>query len=148
MNRFEIFNETKDLVPEVEALKNLIDYALKHEQLDDVEFNIILIDNPRIQEMNHQYRGINQATDVISFALEDTKDIECPNQRLLGDIYISLDKTKEQANEYQHSFLRELSFLSIHGLLHLLGYDHMNSDDEAKMFGKQEEILNGYGIKR
>ena len=68
--------------------------------------------------------------------------------RLLGDIYISIDKAKEQAIEYGHSLLRELSFLSIHGLLHLLGYDHMKKEDEEVMFKKQEDLLNEFGITR
>ena len=67
---------------------------------------------------------------------------------MLGDIYISLDKAHSQAIEYGHSFLRELSFLTIHGFLHLLGYDHMKPDDEKVMFTLQEEILDAYGIKR
>ena len=66
----------------------------------------------------------------------------------IGDIYICLDRAKEQASEYGHSYLRELSFLLVHGFLHLLGYDHMNEEDEKKMFSLQEEILDGYGIKR
>ena len=68
--------------------------------------------------------------------------------RVLGDIYISLDKAKSQALEYGHSFKRELSFLAVHGLFHLLGYDHMTKEDEEIMFKKQEEALNKYGIKR
>ena len=75
-------------------------------------------------------------------------DIKLPGIRLLGDIYISLDKLKEQAKEYGHSFLRELAFLTIHGFLHLLGYNHMDQKEEEIMFKKQELILDGYGIKK
>ena len=98
--------------------------------------------------MNREYRGIDRETDVISFALEDHKDIEFENLRLLGDVYISIDKARSQALDYGHSLKRELSFLTIHGLLHLLGYDHMKPEDEKVMFGLQEEILDKYGIKR
>ena len=85
---------------------------------------------------------------MISFALEDNEDITYQDFRLLGDIYICIDKIYSQAEEYGHSVLRELSFLTIHGFLHLLGYDHMVEEDEKVMFKRQEEILNGYGITR
>ena len=148
MNNFEIFNETKEKINELDDLKGLIEYALKYMNLDNVEFNIIIIDNPRIHEMNKEYRGVDRETDVITFALEDHKDIEFEDIRLLGDIYISIDKAKSQAIEYGHSLKREISFLAIHGLLHLLGYDHMTEKDEKIMFDLQNKILDSYGIKR
>ena len=101
-----------------------------------------------MQEINKEYRGIDRPTDVISFALEDSEGVELENYRILGDIYISIDKVKEQAKEYGHSEKRELAFLTVHGFLHLLGYDHMEKEEEKIMFGKQEEILNGFGITR
>jgi len=148
MNNFEIFNETKEKINELKDLKGLLDYALKYLELNNVEFNIIIIDNEKIHELNKAYRGIDRETDVISFALEDHKDIEYEDIRLLGDIYISIDKAREQAIEYGHSLKREISFLAVHGLLHLLGYDHMKKEDEEVMFGLQEKILDSYGIKR
>ena len=148
MNTFEIFNETEEnLDNEIEDLKQLLEYALKRENLDNVEFDIIFVNNDKIHEINKNYRGVDRPTDVISFALEDNKTIEL-DHRLLGDIYISIDKAHEQALEYGHSFKRELSFLSIHGLLHLLGYDHMKEEDEKVMFKKQDDILNEFGITR
>lgn len=148
MNTFEIFNETEEnLDKEIEDLKQLLEYALKRENLDNVEFDIIFVNNDKIHEINKNYRGVDRPTDVISFALEDNKTIEL-DHRLLGDIYISIDKAHEQALEYGHSFKRELSFLSIHGLLHLLGYDHMKEEDEKVMFKKQDDILNEFGITR
>ena len=149
MKNIEIFNETNEKIEEIEVLKPLLLYALEKENVDNLEFNVIIIDNERIHEINKTYRGIDRPTDVISFALEDFKDIEYQNNyRLLGDIYISIDKVREQAKEYGHSEKRELSFLAVHGLLHLLGYDHMEKDEEKIMFEKQEMILNGYGIKK
>ena len=148
MNNYEIFNETKEKIGELKDLKGLLDYALKYLKLDNAEFNIIIIDNKRIHEMNKEYRGVDRETDVITFALEDHKDIEFEDVRLLGDIYISIDKARSQAVEYGHSLKREISFLAIHGLLHLLGYDHMNPEDEKIMFDLQDKILNSYGIKR
>lgn len=143
-----IFNETNEEIKELETIKELMEFALKYEKVLNAEFNIIIIDNKRIKEINKEYRNIDKETDVISFALEDVKDFIYSDLRLLGDIYISLDKVKEQSKLYEHSFLRELAFLSVHGLLHLLGYDHMEKQDEIIMFQKQEEILDKFGIKR
>ena len=98
-----------------------------------------------MHEINKKYRGIDRTTDVISFALNDNKRIETMIN-VLGDIYISIPKMVEQAKQYEHSEKRELSFLTLHGLLHLLGYDHMNSEDEKVMFGLQDEILKELGI--
>lgn len=148
MNTYEIFNETdKNLAEEMDKLYELLEFTLKREKLENVEFNIIFVDSKTIHEINKTYRNIDRVTDVISFALEDNKTIEL-DHRLLGDIYICIERAEEQAKEYGHSFLRELSFLTIHGLLHLLGYDHMEKDEEEIMFKKQEDILEEFGIKR
>ena len=148
MNTIGIFNETKEEVKELETIEKLVNYALECEKVKNAECNIILVDNQRIHEINKEYRNIDRPTDVISFALEDVDDFTYRDFRLLGDIYISLPKAKEQAEIYGHSFLRELSFLAVHGILHLLGYDHIKKEEEKIMFQRQEEILNGYGIKR
>ncbi|MBQ7140701.1 MAG: rRNA maturation RNase YbeY [Bacilli bacterium] len=147
MNYFEIINETNEEIKELVEVNKLIEYALKHENLENVFFNIIIVDNKKIRELNREYRNKDAYTDVISFALEDFDDIKT-EVRMLGDIYISIDKAQGQAIDYNHSLLRELSFLSIHGLLHLLGYDHMKEDEEKIMFSKQKEILDNYGISR
>ena len=148
MNTYEIFNETdKSLTNEITKLYELLDFTLKREKLENVEFNVIFVDSKTIHEINRTYRNVDRVTDVISFALEDNKTIEL-DRRLLGDIYICIEKAEEQAKEYGHSFLRELSFLTIHGLLHLLGYDHMEKEEEKIMFQKQEDILNEFGIRR
>lgn len=143
-----IFNQTNEkLDKELDELKDMLSDFCKREDLGNVIFNIIIIDNPTIHKINKEYRDKNAPTDVISFALEDDKTvIEPDGVRILGDIYISIDKVHEQALEYGHSFKRELSFLAVHGLLHLLGYDHMEKSDEEVMFKKQEEVLNYYEI--
>lgn len=148
MNKIEIINNYSEDILEAETIRGLIDFAIKYKQLDNLEFNIIFVDNSYIHKLNKEYRSIDRPTDVITFALED--DDFCPklDWRMLGDIYISIDKAKEQSIEYGHSFLRELSFLAVHGFLHLLGYDHMTKEDEIVMFKEQEDILNGYNIKR
>lgn len=150
MDNVEIFNETNEEIENLEILKPLLEYARTVEKLEDteLEFSVIIVDNKRIHEINKEYRGIDRPTDVISFALEDNEEIEFDHYRVLGDIYISIDKVREQASEYGHSEKRELAFLTVHGFLHLLGYDHMKPEDEKVMFAKQEEILNGFGITR
>lgn len=146
----EIFNETDEVLEkELNELKDMLsDYCIR-EKLDNVIFNIIIVDKAKIKEINEAYRGIDRVTDVISFALEDDLVMTSPEGiRVLGDIYICIERARQQASEYGHSFKRELSFLAVHGLLHLLGYDHMNEEDEKIMFSKQEEVLNYYEIFR
>lgn len=148
MKKIEFYNETEEKVLEEKELKKLIKYALKYMNLKNVSFSVIFVDNNKIHKLNKDYRNIDRPTDVITFRLADYEEVMCGKINILGDVYISLDKAKEQAIEYGHSYLRELSFLLIHGFLHLLGYDHMNEEDEKEMFSLQEEILDGYGIKR
>lgn len=129
-------------------LKKVIKRTLKHENVKKAYFSIIFVDENKIQELNKEYRGIDKITDVISFALEDNEDSIYNDMRVLGDIYICIPRAKEQAENYGHSIKRELSFLTVHGLLHLLGYDHIKKADEEKMFALQELILNEEGITR
>lgn len=145
---FEIINETNEEIKELENVEIVLNKAIEIEKVGQVSFNIIIVDNDYIWKLNKEYRKIDRPTDVITFALEDYEDIKYEDFRLLGDIYISLDKAKEQAIEYGHSFKREICFLAVHGFLHLLGYDHMKLDEEKIMFGKQELILNETGITK
>lgn len=145
----EIFNETTKEIKELETVEKVLEKAIEKENLKDVEFNVIIVDNKYIHELNKNYRNIDRETDVITFALEDDKTMITPEEvRVLGDIYISIDKAISQSEEYGHSLLRELSFLAVHGFYHLLGYDHMTEEDEKIMFKKQEEVLELYGIRR
>lgn len=148
MNDINIFNNTDEKIVELLEVEKLIDYMLKIENLSNVIFSVIIVSDEEIKNINNQFRKVNKATDVISFALEDNQDIKFDNFRLLGDVYISIDTARKQSIEYNHSLLRELSFLTVHGILHLLGYDHMDELDEKVMLEKQELILNGYGIKK
>lgn len=127
-------------------LYEVIDYTMKKLDIKDSVFDIIFIDDEKMQNMNKTYRGIDRTTDVLSFALNDNKHIN-PILNSLGDIFISIPKMKSQAIEYGHSEKRELSFLTVHGILHLLGYDHMKKEDEEVMFGLQKEILDELNIK-
>src|SRR5690606_10406534 len=120
---------------------------------ENTEVSITFVDNNEIQEINRDYRNLDKPTDVISFALEETTEgeVEIVGDDIpviLGDIIISVEKAKEQEEEYNHSFERELGFLAVHGLLHLLGYDHMTEQDEKEMFQKQEEILGEFNLGR
>ena len=145
---FEIINDIDREIEELSILDEYVKYLVKKLELDKCEFNIIIVDNKRIHEINREYRNVDRETDVISFAMEDNMDIKYKDFRLLGDIYISIDKCYQQALEYGHSRVREICFLATHGVLHLLGYDHMESDDEVEMFKLQDELLDGYDIKR
>ena len=148
MNEVELIKNVDEDITELKEVRKFIDFALKYLKLDNVIFNVIIVDNEEIHKINREYRNIDRPTDVISFALEDDDTFIKMDKRILGDIYISIDKAKEQAEEYGHALLRELCFLTIHGILHLLGYDHMEKDEEKIMFGLQERILTEYGIKR
>lgn len=128
-------------------LNGVLDTAIKRMEVEGI-FSVIFIDDDRMHEMNKAYRGIDRTTDVLSFALNDAPSDYDEEVNVLGDIFVSIPKMKAQAEEYGHGEKRELSFLVVHGLLHLLGYDHMKEEDERVMFGLQEEILDAAGIKK
>ncbi|TYS87675.1 rRNA maturation RNase YbeY [Rossellomorea aquimaris] len=151
----DFIDETEKLSEEETSLvQNILNFAAKEEEVeDDSEVSVTFVTNERIQEINREYRHKDQPTDVISFALEELGEDEVEIvggqiPRVLGDIIISIERAKEQAEEYNHSFSRELGFLALHGFLHLLGYDHMEEMDEKKMFQRQKDILNEYGLTR
>ena len=149
MNEVSIYNNTSEEFPYEDIIEKVVNKALEKEKIKKASCSIIIVDNDYIHKLNKEYRGINRPTDVISFALEDDKTMVIPDEiRLLGDIYISIDKAKEQAKEYGHSLERELCFLATHGILHLLGYDHMIEEEEKIMFKRPEELLNAYEIQR
>ena len=128
----------------------IIEQALKTLGIeDDVEVSCVLVDDERIHEINREYRHIDRSTDVISFSMEDNDQFYVEGMpRTLGDIFISVDHAKKQAEEYGHSLRREMCFLFTHGILHLLGYDHMTDEQEKEMFGLQDKILGALSIER
>lgn len=157
----EIYDNTQTGVPaeQIELVKNVLNYAGKYIKLaDNTEMSVTFVNNDEIQKINNDYRGVNRATDVISFAIEDEADNDFPvilDDELaaeipqnIGDIFVSIDKVGEQAEFLGHSFERELGFLVVHGFLHLNGYDHMEPEDEAVMFPLQRKILDEYGLTR
>ena len=145
---FEIFNESGKEIEEITKLQEYMKFVVEKLTIENGIFNIIFVSNEKIHEINKEFRHVDRITDVISFALEDNPDIVYDDFRLLGDIYIAIDVAYDQAIEYNHSREREVCFLATHGLLHLLGYDHMTEEEEKEMFGKQEELLKKYGINR
>lgn len=136
--------------------EELLAFAAQQLQLKaNDEMSLTFVKNPEIKKINAQYRGVDRATDVISFAInDDDEDIIMDNEMAamipqdLGDLFISIDKVKEQALFLGHSEDRELGFLVVHGFLHLNGYDHEKPADEKKMFSLQEKILDAYGLTR
>jgi len=151
----DCIDETEKLSEEqMLEIERIINFAAKKQNVEQQsEVSVTFVSNERIQEINREYRDKDKPTDVISFAMEELGEGEVElvgtdMPRVLGDIIISIPKAVEQAEEYGHSFLRELGFLAVHGFLHLLGYDHMTEEEEKEMFTLQKEILAEYGLKR
>ncbi|MBR3145012.1 MAG: rRNA maturation RNase YbeY [Clostridia bacterium] len=148
-SKIEISNDIKKLMRKA-CRQTLAFEGFNH----DASVDITVVDNSEIKEINKENRNIDKETDVLSFPLSFNGDYETDYSNgsyLLGDIVISAEKAVEQANTYGHSVSREFAFLTVHSMLHLLGYDHVNNKEEEKeMFQKQEEILikMGQGIKK
>lgn len=135
-------------------VKEVAAQVLKQENLsNDPEVSILFVDDRIIKEMNLLYRGIDESTDVLSFSMREESSDEYPSvfleeDNLLGDVVISLETARRQSDEYGHSLDREIGFLTVHGILHLLGYDHINEEDAIIMRKKEEDILIQLGLKR
>lgn len=157
----QIIDNTKELTVQMHTLINevLIFAANYLELADNTEMSVTIVDNKEIQEINKTYRNKDYATDVISFAMNDMtdddplldfefedEDFDFSNE--LGDLFVSIDKMREQAADYDHSEVRELAFLVVHGFLHLNGYDHQTNEEEREMFSLQETILSEFGVER
>lgn len=156
----EIYDDTKNVPEEkIKLIEDILNFAGSYLKLpENTEMSVTLMDNEHIHEINKKYRGVDKPTDVISFAIEEDdpdevtiilpEDEEFDIPKNIGDIMVSMDKVKEQAEYLGHSEDRELGFLVVHGFLHLNGYDHMKEEDEKEMFGLQREILDSYGLTR
>lgn len=145
---FDIINNSGYDVEELTILEKYVKNITKTLKIEKAIFNIILVDESEIHQLNKVYRGIDRKTDVITFALEDSAGFKNPKIRVLGDIYLCVPVAYEQAEIYGHSKIREICFLSTHGILHLLGYDHMDEEEEKIMFSLQEELLSKNEIIR
>ncbi|HLR11141.1 MAG TPA: rRNA maturation RNase YbeY [Sporosarcina sp.] len=154
--QLDTIDETESVDASIVTLvEELLQFALQEEGIEEeTEISLTFMDDVSIQEVNRSYRGKDTPTDVISFALEELGEGEMPiitditMPKVLGDILISVDTAKRQAEEYGHPLKREIGFLALHGLLHLLGYDHMTEEEEKEMFGRQKEILQAFGLTR
>ena len=156
----EIYDDTKNVPEEkIKLIEDILNFAGSYLKLpENTEMSVTLMDNEHIHEINKKYRGVDKPTDVISFAIEEDDPDEVPIilpedeefdiPKNIGDIMVSMDKVKEQAEYLGHSEDRELGFLVVHGFLHLNGYDHMKEEVEKEMFGLQREILDSYGLTR
>ena len=149
-----IDNRTEELLTAEleEAILKAAAESLKYEEFDEnCEISVSIVDNEEIRQINKQFRNIDAPTDVLSFPLVEYEESEEPpvdEENMLGDIIISLERAEEQANEFGHSFEREVSFLTVHSMLHLLGYDHVNSEEEDKeMRRRQREIMKNLGLE-
>lgn len=143
----EIFMETAGPEECADIVSAAVESALVHRGRSG-QITVTLVDDEAIHEINRSYRNVDRPTDVISFPSEEGESIAAIPDGFLGDIIISVPRAAAQAEEYGHSFRRELSFLAVHGTLHLLGYDHMTDDEAKEMFGLQEDILKEMGIER
>lgn len=156
--KIELYDETGKTTEEAKKLvTSILLFASDYMEIEqDAEVSVTFVDDVKIREINLEYRGIDAATDVISFAIQEDEDdflfdwaeLEEDIPTDLGDLFISVERATEQAVEYGHSFDRELGFLALHGFLHLNGYDHLNEEDEKEMFGLQKKILKEYGLER
>lgn len=158
-NKIEVTKELETVI------KDVIEYTLKAEKLFiDNEVSVIFIDNEEIREINKKNRGIDKITDVLSFPMLNYpenkvfKDVyinykfdesDLYDEKLvIGDVALSLEKSKQQSEEFGHSFIRECAYLTVHSILHLLGYDHMEETQKNIMRKREEEILNNFSISR
>lgn len=151
--------DKEEITPEIEkTVKDVCERVLESEECDfDAEISVTFTDNEQIRVINNEQRGIDKATDVLSFPMLefDEDGTACADYDtdgdyvILGDIVISLERAREQSEEYGHSFIREVAFLTAHSMLHLLGYDHIKSEKEERiMCEKQEAVLQSLGIVR
>ena len=160
----EMIDETGLVTDEIKTqTKDLLAFAAEKLGKEDKEMTVTFVTNERSHELNLLYRETDRPTDVISLEYKPETEISFADlvedeanladmlaefDTYIGDLYISIDKAKEQAQDYGHSFEREMGFLAVHGFLHINGYDHYTPKEEEEMFGLQEEILTAYGLTR
>lgn len=150
------YNAISELPNEEKLIKEVVSRVLEEEKvLPEVDVYITLTNNEEIHKINKEYRDVDRPTDVLSFPMYERDEIAGLKndtndeiEKILGDIIVSIEKVREQAKEYGHSFERELAYLVTHGMLHLLGYDHMIEEEKAVMRKREEEILETLNITR
>ena len=150
------YNAISELPNEEKLIKEVVSRVLEEEKvLPELDVYITLTNNEEIHKINKEYRDVDRPTDVLSFPMYERDEIaglkndtDDEIEKILGDIIVSIEKVREQAEEYGHSFERELAYLVTHGMLHLLGYDHMIEEEKAVMRKREEEILETLNITR
>ena len=135
---------------DMDAVRRVVETVGRLYGAEEAEVSVTLTDDAHIHVLNREYRGVDRPTDVLSFALMESEEPEIIGgaSEVLGDLVISLERVQVQAEEYGHSALRELSFLTVHGMLHLLGYDHMEEDERLEMETEQRHVMEELGIER
>lgn len=161
----EMIDETNQVSEEIKnQTLDILEFAAQKTGKEDKEMAVTFVTNERSHELNLKYRDTNRPTDVISLEYKPESSLSFDEEELandpdlaevltefdayIGELFISVDKAREQAQEYGHSFEREMGFLAVHGFLHINGYDHYTPQEEKEMFSLQEEILDAYGLKR
>ncbi|AMF84957.1 rRNA maturation RNase YbeY [Streptococcus mutans] len=161
----EMIDETNQVSEEIKnQTLDILEFAAQKTGKEDKEMAVTFVTNERSHELNLKYRDTNRPTDVISLEYKPESSLSFDEEDLsddpdlaevltefdayIGELFISVDKAREQAQEYGHSFEREMGFLAVHGFLHINGYDHYTPQEEKEMFSLQEEILDAYGLKR
>ncbi len=143
-NRQDIIDISNELKIEIE--KAVKESLLFEKENLDYEISLSLVDNEEIKILNRDYRGIDRETDVLSFPVDD--EMQFDSNIILGDIVISVEKALEQSKEYNHSFLREMVYLTVHSMFHLMGYDHMEDEEKIMMRNREDIVLEKLGIAR
>lgn len=154
MMEISVSAEPEELVlvqEDTDAVRRAVETVGRLYGAEDAEVSVTLTNDAYIHALNREYRGVDRPTDVLSFALTESEEpavFGAPAEAVLGDLVISLDRVRAQAKEYGHSYLRELSFLTVHGMLHLLGYDHMEEAERMEMEEEQRHVMEALGIPR
>lgn len=149
----KIYFEEEQVVSQeiLEVMTKAAEYCLDLEQIDEerAEISVTFVDMEEIHQLNNEYRGVDRPTDVLSFPqFDDLDDLPDEGEICLGDVVICSDKAKEQAEEFGHTFEREIIYLFVHSILHLLGYDHMDEDEKKVMRRQEELVMEHLGISR
>lgn len=137
----DITNISSNTTFDVEKVERAVSETLIAHNSENCEVSVLLTDDPHMTQLNREYREINGPTDVLAFAMRDGEDNNVLNTNILGDVVISLETAERQAKEEVHSLEKEVTFLTVHGVLHLLGYDHQTHNEASVMFEKQDTIL-------
>ena len=137
----DVTNASSNTTFDIQIVHEAVLATANAHHIEDYEVSVLLTDDRHMTELNLEYRGIDAPTDVLAFAMHEGGNSEMMNHNMLGDIVISLETAERQATTEKHSLEEEVAFLTVHGMLHLLGYDHQTQEEAAAMFNKQETIL-------